>query len=77
MPQGICTIAEWLSGQQRGAAAQGGTVQMLSSSNPLARKLFWIGLVWIRLDWIGLFCIQMGIRNQWSREGSIQVLFQI
>ena len=31
----------------------------------------------IRLDWIGLFCIQMRIRNPWSREGSIQVLFQI
>ena len=34
-------------------------------------------LDWIRLDWIGLFCIQMRIQNQWSREGSIQVLFQI
>jgi hypothetical protein len=29
-------------------------------------------LDWIGLDWIGLFCIQMRIWNQWSREGSIR-----
>jgi hypothetical protein len=31
----------------------------------------------IILDWIGLFCIQIRIWNPWSREGLIQVVFQI
>ena len=48
--QGVCTMAEWLSGQQHG-----NIVQMLSSSSPSACKLFWF-----RSDWIGLSkCIKL------------------